>query len=159
MNNKLFVFLVVLLSLLIIFALIALGLSIVKYNQLEPESNDEFIVTGEIIDEELVDVIPENERILEAVHDETLYILPSNTKEITLDDIKDMSREELNRAYNEIFARYGHDFKTKGLKEYFQSQSWYTPVPGKVVTPADLTDLENKNKDTILNRIREIEKK
>ena len=151
MNSKLFVFLVVLLSILIICAFIALGFSIVKYNQLTPpvEASSTIILNGDV-EKEDVDSIPENERVLEIAHDESLYILPSNTREITLDDIKDMSKEELNRAYNELYARYGHDF---------ESQSWYKAVPGKIVTTAELTALENKNLDTIYNRIKEIEKK
>ena len=72
--------------------------------------------------------------------------------------MKISTKEELNRAYNEIFARYGHDFKTKSLKDYFKTQSWYKPIDGKTVTPEELTDLENKNKDIIMNRIKELEK-
>ena len=156
MNNKLFVFLVVILCIMIIIALGALTYSLLKYNDALPsfESNAPEISIQNVdnTNAESIDKKEDNS------NKEFLYILPSNTREITANDLKGMSKEELNRAYNEIFARYGHDFKTKSLKDYFKTQTWYKPIDGKTVTPADLTDLENKNKDIIMNRIKELEK-
>ena len=161
MNNKLFVFLVVVLIILIILALIAFGYSLLKYNDMLPKEqatqttldNVELKENNKVSTPEVVE-----EKASEKLQDERLYILPSNTREITANDLKDMSKEELNRAYNEIFARYGHDFKTKSLRDYFKTQVWYKPIDGKVVSPSELTDLENKNKDIIMSRIKELEK-
>ena len=157
MSNKVFVFLVVVLSILIILALVAFVGSLMKYNGLLEEAN-----TGENVTtvEDSAFETEENEinEIVTEVKNESLYLLPSDTREIILNDIKDMDKDELNRAYNEIFARHGHDFKTKSLKDYFLTQSWYKPVEGKTVTPAELSDMENKNKDIIMNRIKELDK-
>ena len=156
MNNKLFVFLVVILCILIFVALIAFGYSLLKYNDalpsFEPNKPESTIQNVDNSNVEVTDKKEDN------LNKDYLYILPSNTREITANDLKGMSKEELNRAYNEIFARYGHDFKTKSLKDYFKTQSWYKPIDGKTVTPEELTDLENKNKDIIMNRIKELEK-
>ena len=38
-----------------------------------------------------------------------------------------MSREELNLALNEIYARRGRIFEDPTLSAYFNSKDWYTP--------------------------------
>jgi len=163
MNNKVFGFLVAVLCILIIIALIALVCSIMKYNgilntdDLPWNSSNIEVVEDNSTDNVQVIETPQ-EKPVENLPSELLYILPSDTREITPNDIKDMNKEQLNRAYNEIFARHGHDFKTKSLKDYFKTQTWYKPIEGKTVTPAELSDLENKNKDIIMSRIKEIEK-
>ncbi len=122
---------------------------------------NETLCSSEIVDntqEVKVEVINPVEVSTEKINSELLYILPSDTREINFNDLKDMDKEQLNRAYNEIFARHGHDFKTKSLKDYFKTQKWYKPIDGKTVTPEELSELENKNKDIIMSRIKEIEK-
>ena len=54
------------------------------------------------------------------------YILPdSDTRLLTDDDVKDLTKEELRLARNEIFARHGRKFKDAELQAYFDSKSWY----------------------------------
>lgn len=71
----------------------------------------------------------------------------NNTSYLTQSEVDKMSREELNLALNEIYARRGRIFKTTSLASYFQSQSWYKPLYSadefnqKVV----LNDYENQN--------------
>ncbi|HEY3406416.1 MAG TPA: YARHG domain-containing protein [Ohtaekwangia sp.] len=62
-------------------------------------------------------------------------------------DIQEMDEPELKLMRNEIFARYGHIFKSADLKAHFESQSWYKPVSADVT--GQLTDIEKKNADLI----------
>lgn len=80
----------------------------------------------------------------------------SNTKIIETKDIKYYDQIWLNLAYNEIFARYGHDFSSKIFKDAFSASLWYLPTYGKTVSLEELNDIEKQN-ITILKE--EIEKK
>lgn len=40
-------------------------------------------------------------------------------------ELEKLSKDELDIMRNEIFARYGHKFKTEKWKNYFANQSWY----------------------------------
>ena len=51
-------------------------------------------------------------------------------------------------ARNEIFARYGYDFSSPFLKEYFGSLTWYDAIEGYKNPP--VTNLEAENADLIL---------
>lgn len=82
------------------------------------------------------------------------YILKySDNWVISRVDLIDLTDEQLNIAYNEIFARHGHDFKTQSLKEYFNSLSWYRPIDGKTVTLEELSNTERNNLKTIKEEI------
>ena len=76
-----------------------------------------------------------------------------NTSYLSKDEVEDMSREDLNLALNEIYARRGRIFTDPGLDSYFRSQDWYTPkysaseFEKKVV----FNDFEEKNINLILN--------
>ena len=72
--------------------------------------------------------------------------------------LQEMDNGTLNLAYNEIFARHGHDFKSKELKDYFSKFDWYKPVEGKVVTLKELNEAEQKNTDMILRVIQDRKK-
>ncbi len=50
-----------------------------------------------------------------------------NNSYLTRAEVNNMSREELNLALNEIYARRGRIFKDSSLSAYFNAQSWYTP--------------------------------
>ncbi len=65
------------------------------------------------------------------------YILPeSDTRNITDEDIAGFSRQKLNYAKNEIYARHGRKFKSRELMDYFSSQSWYSGT----IEPEDFQD-------------------
>ncbi len=54
------------------------------------------------------------------------YVLPfSNSRYVTEDDLKGLSKEELRIARNEIYARKGYIFKSPELVKYFEGKSWY----------------------------------
>lgn len=70
-------------------------------------------------------------------------------------ELNDFSNSELNIAYNEIFARHGHDFQSQSLKEHFNNQIWYKPVAGKQVTLEELNEIEKENARIIKQEIEE----
>lgn len=72
-------------------------------------------------------------------------------REMTYDDVKDKSAEELRLMRNYIFARRGYIFESEDLKEYFERFSWYVPLYYDV-TPR-LSDIEKYN----VNFIKEFE--
>lgn len=87
------------------------------------------------------------------------YILPkSSVRKTEKSEIQNLSLDELNKAYNEIFARQGHNFNNKELKEYFESLSWYYPVEGKTVSLEELNEIERENLSIIKNVIDEKKK-
>ena len=51
----------------------------------------------------------------------------SSTAYLSESDISSLSRENLNLALNEIYARRGRIFKDSSLSAYFNSKSWYEP--------------------------------
>lgn len=76
------------------------------------------------------------------------YILPnSNTQKLTRDDLKNLTKEELRLARNEIFARHGMIFGATDLAEYFGSKSWYEPKVSfdEFYDVANMTELEEAN--------------
>lgn len=61
------------------------------------------------------------------------YILPdSNKRYLTMDDVENLTLQEINYAKNEIYARHGRRFNSNELQTYFDSKSWYngTISPG-----------------------------
>jgi len=164
MSNKVFSFLVVFLSLLIGAALVALIMSVIKYKTAAyPDEKPSYFTDKNKIENQPTSTpsnttIPENTVTTNPPIEEknSKYILPSDTKVLTESDLIGMDYETLNKAYNEIFARYGHEFSSKNLKEYFEAQDWYKVVPGKKVDLKDLTEIEAKNINTIRARIDKI---
>lgn len=61
------------------------------------------------------------------------------------ESLNHLSNNELNIAYNEIFARHGHDFQSKELKEHFSNMLWYKFIEGKQVSIEELNDVEKEN--------------
>lgn len=54
------------------------------------------------------------------------YIIPdSATKKLAEEDIKNLTKEQLYYARNEIYARHGYVFKSEKLNAYFKTKSWY----------------------------------
>lgn len=52
----------------------------------------------------------------------------SNLAYLSSSEVESLSREDLNIALNEIYARRGRIFNDASLAEYFNSQEWYTPL-------------------------------
>lgn len=79
------------------------------------------------------------------------YILPySSVRELTDDDLRGLTKDELRIARNEIYARYGRQFNDESLNNYFNSKSWYVNLPKLPAnTDPTLTKLELANLDKI----------
>lgn len=82
------------------------------------------------------------------------YILPSDTKSLTDEDLQGMDRSELRYAVNEMYARKGWHFNFGGdLYDYFSQKSWYKPDKS-LNSPSDasakFSEIENVNLATII---------
>ncbi|MHB0997129.1 MAG: YARHG domain-containing protein, partial [Elusimicrobiales bacterium] len=65
-------------------------------------------------------------------------------------DIDQMSLNELRILRNEIFAKHGHVFESRDLRQHFASQDWYSPAAAGEMTPLSLE--EKLLVDNILRR-------
>lgn len=80
------------------------------------------------------------------------YILADSASHLyTTSELSDLSNWELYIARNEIYARHGRMFQKEDLQNYFNAQSWYTPL----YSPSDfdsslLNSTEQQNAATIL---------
>ncbi len=84
-----------------------------------------------------------NERVDSKLNE---YILPySNVKPLELSNLKNMSKEKLALARNEIFARHGYIFTDDPYKSYFNKKSWYKPNPKFTGEGKQLSPLERHN--------------
>jgi hypothetical protein len=80
------------------------------------------------------------------------YILPTDSRLITKEDLDSMSREEVRASVNEIYARHGRYFYTDAIRELFEGRSWYNPDPSltdEQIT-ATFSELEQKNLNFIV---------
>ena len=107
-------------------------------------SNDEYENPYNVY-EYLIEFSEFDNALLKIPNLNSYIISQSNTRKIEKSEIQNLSLDELNKAYNEIFARYGHSFNNKELKEYFENQSWYYPVEGKTVSLEELNEIEKEN--------------
>jgi len=73
-------------------------------------------------EEVAVDVIPEGSYVSESRYGLTSCDLLKG------DDLKYFSPRELRLIRNEIYARYGYQFKDSVLQAYFAKQNWYKPL-------------------------------
>ena len=168
MNKKLFIFLVVLLSSLIVASLIWLLISINTYNRSKyPQEKPSYFSDTKKEDnkeENKQEVDTALDQPTNTIDDKTYKVDSTETKqndklfgetviELKQSDIEGLDYETLNQAYNAIFARHGHDFKSKNLKDFFSKFSWYKPIDDKTVSLKDLSELENKNLNLIKSQI------
>lgn len=83
--------------------------------------------------------------------DNSDYILQdSGTRLLNEQDLAGLSKAELRKARNEIFARHGRKFKDSELQAYFDSQPWYN---GRIA-PEDfkedsVSEIEKRNAEFI----------
>ena len=78
-----------------------------------------------------------------------LYVMPdSNIRKLDREELERMGLQQLYLARNEIFARFGYDFSSPFLRQYFEAQSWYQRAPG--FKSPNLSQLESENADLIL---------
>lgn len=77
----------------------------------------------------------------------------NNTSYLSQEEVSKMSREQLNLALNEIYARRGRIFTDPNLDAHFRAQSWYTPLytADEFAQNVVFNDYEVKNINLIIN--------
>lgn len=76
------------------------------------------------------------------------FLLPeSNSRILKARELSGLTKAELRIARNEIYARYGWQFESEELAEYFEGKAWY--VAGENVDDTVLSDVERANIDLI----------
>lgn len=80
------------------------------------------------------------------------YLLDySDREKITADDIRHLTRYELQLARFEIYARHGRNFNDPSVTTYFSQYSWYKPTYGPETFDENvLSEIEKQNADFIL---------
>ncbi|WP_236897347.1 YARHG domain-containing protein [Clostridium beijerinckii] len=74
------------------------------------------------------------------------YILKDSDKTYLMeDDLKNLTKDQLGLARNEIFARHGYVFTNDEYKKYFSSKSWYVPNPNYDGSDSTLNEYEIAN--------------
>jgi hypothetical protein len=74
---------------------------------------------------------------------ESIFKFNSSTKKLKESDIKNLKKIDLEILRNTIFARHGFSFKTKTVRQFFDSVEWYIPVSTNVDN--ELTTVEKEN--------------
>jgi hypothetical protein len=93
---------------------------------------------------------------VDEIYDRDTVVIDNEPDEYGFHRLGHYRLDELNIMYNEIFARHGHDFKSKELKNHFDTMIWYLPIYNKTVGLNELNDIEKQNLEIIR---KEIEKK
>jgi len=120
-------------------------LNAVRYETANETNASSNITNNEVV--EKTNTVSESE-----ASDTTIdQIFPSDTRRLEPSEIENMTKDELYLAYNEIFARHGHDFKTKKFKDYFSQKDWYHPIEGKSVELSELNEIEVYNANLLKN--------
>lgn len=112
---------------------------------------DESVGSGEVLDDEkeaaAEDAFGESEENKDYIEETRDYIIDdSDSRYLYLEELEELSAEELFYARNEIYARCGRLFNDEGLQAYFDSKEWYHGT----ISPEDFTeemlnDYERKN--------------
>ncbi|MCC9016701.1 YARHG domain-containing protein [Flavobacterium lipolyticum] len=88
----------------------------------------------------------EAETYIEAVFraaSESIMTINSSTQKLKESDLKNLKKIDLEILRNTIFARHGLTFKTKTVRQFFDSVEWYIPVSDNVNNELTTTEKEN----------------
>lgn len=82
------------------------------------------------------------------------YILPNSSYvQLTTEDIKNLTIQQINYAKNEIYARHGRIFLSNELQQYFNAKSWYKGiVDADHFSDSILNDVEKANIEFLRSR-------
>lgn len=97
--------------------------------------------------------VPEEKSALDSPQTADSYLLPTDREYITYEDLDQFDAEEIVLIRNEIYARHGYDFQNGEIRAYFDSKSWYEPVPGvnaSTFSASILNEYESANIGVIL---------
>lgn len=84
--------------------------------------------------------------------DPDAYILPTDTRYITEDELYDFDSEQVKLIRNEIYARHGYSFTMDKFSSYFRTKNWYHEDPnvnGSTFGEAQMNEYEKANVTTI----------
>ena len=97
-----------------------------------PAADDEMVTLDRAGDEDVDEAAPaaeepvEEEEVVEEEYKEPDYIFPdSSERELTEDDLRNLTAWECRVARNEIYARHGRMFDDEELRDYFEGKDWY----------------------------------
>lgn len=65
------------------------------------------------------------------------------TQQLTVEQLRDLSRRDLRLLRNMVFARHGREFKSELVRGHFERMEWYRPDPG--FSDSRLTALDHRN--------------
>ena len=83
-----------------------------------------------------------NKQLATYSYKDNYFIIPdSSDRYLTEYDLSGLTKDQLEIARNEIYARHGYQFQQQKMINYFNNQSWYVKSNKKVTTD-DLSELE-----------------
>jgi len=81
-------------------------------------------------------------------YDATVGVYPeASQRELTYENVENLTGEELAEMRNEIYARHGYSFSNKEWRFHFEATDWYMPLD--VDVREKLTDIEVNNIELI----------
>jgi hypothetical protein len=74
---------------------------------------------------------------------ESIVTINSSTQKLKESDVKNLKKIDLEILRNTIFARHGLTFKTKTVRQFFDSVEWYIPISDNVNNELTTTEKQN----------------
>lgn len=74
-----------------------------------------------------------NKQVASYSYKDNYFIIPdSSIRYLSEDDLIGLSKDQLEIARNEIYARHGYIFVSNEWKDFFVNEPWYTPISTSV---------------------------
>ncbi|MXN91015.1 YARHG domain-containing protein [Flavobacterium sp. Sd200] len=77
------------------------------------------------------------------VASDQVFVLNASKNLLTEEQLKNLTKLDMEIIRNTIFARHGYSFKRTSLRYFFESAYWYVPISNNV--DKDLTKVEKQN--------------
>lgn len=107
-------------------------------------SDDSDSKATEDVDDTDLEVV--DEAIEESDADDDQILPQSSKSKITEDDLEDLSKDEIQTAINEIYARHGYTFNDETILAHFKEYDWYEPsVASKDFSEDVFSQIEKDN--------------
>lgn len=87
--------------------------------------------------------------------EEGIVFPDSSDRLLTEEEISKLSKDEIGKAINELYARNGYTFEDETVLEYYKKYDWYNPtIPASSFLVEDFNDIEYKNVE-LLKKVRD----
>lgn len=97
-------------------------------------------------------------KLLQTSHSSSYVLEGSNTRYVTDEEVALLTKDDLQLAINEIYARHGRIFTMKQYSDYFNSQSWYKgTVEASKFDESVFNNFENTNIRKLSERMKAVE--